>query len=59
MTTTGFERCDLEGPVRPEITWQAIGYDRASQQGSYVMRLAPRARTLPHRQIIDFPPDRL
>jgi quercetin dioxygenase-like cupin family protein len=48
MATTGFEPYDLDGPLQPEITWQAISYDRKLQQGSYVMRLAPGARTIPH-----------
>ena len=48
LTDTGFEPYDLDGPLQPEITWQPISFDRASQQGSYVMRLAPGARTIPH-----------
>ena len=49
MAAAGYEPYDLDGPLQPEITWQAISYDRTRQQGSYVMRLAPGARTLPHR----------
>ena len=49
VAEAGFEAYDLEGPVQPEITWQAISYDRGRQQGSYLMRLAPGAKTLPHR----------
>ena len=49
MTAIGFQPYDLEGPVQADITWQAISYDRVTQQGSYVMRMAPGARTLPHR----------
>ena len=41
LRDTGFEPYDLDGPLQPEITWQPISFDRASQQGSYVMRLAP------------------
>jgi len=48
MAATGFEPYDLDGPLQPEITWQAISFDRKSQQGSYVMRLAPGARTIAH-----------
>ena len=48
MATMGFQPYDLEGVPQPEITWQPISYDRASQQGSYVMRMAPGARTIPH-----------
>jgi ChrR Cupin-like domain len=44
----GFEPYDLDGPLQPEITWQPISFDRISQQGSYLMRLAPGARTIEH-----------
>ena len=43
VAAAGYEPYDLEGPLQPEITWQAISYDRDRQQGSYVMRLAPGA----------------
>lgn len=39
---------DLEGPVQPEMSWLPISYDRATQCGSYLMRMAPDAATLPH-----------
>jgi mannose-6-phosphate isomerase-like protein (cupin superfamily) len=48
LATAGFEPYDLDGPLQPEITWQPISFDRASQQGSYVMRMAPGARTIAH-----------
>jgi hypothetical protein len=44
MAATGYLPYDLDGPLRPDITWQPISFDRASQQGSYVMRMAPGAR---------------
>jgi hypothetical protein len=49
MAPIGYQPYDLDGPLQPEITWQPISFDRASQQGSYVMRMAPGARTVPHR----------
>ena len=48
LAGAGFEPYDLDGPLQPEITWQAISFDRVSQQGSYVMRMAPGARTIAH-----------
>lgn len=39
---------DLEGPLQPEMSWLPVSYDRASQRGSYLMRMAPGATTLPH-----------
>ena len=48
LDATGFEPYDLDGPLQPEITWQAISFDRRTQQGSYVMRLAPGAGTIAH-----------
>ena len=49
MAAIGYQPYDLDGPLQPDITWQPISFDRASQQGSYVMRMAPGARTVPHR----------
>jgi anti-sigma factor ChrR (cupin superfamily) len=39
---------DLEGPVQPEMGWLPVSYDRATQCGSYLMRMAAGAETLPH-----------
>lgn len=39
---------DLEGPVQPEMEWLPISYDRATGQGSYLMRMGPGAVTIPH-----------
>jgi anti-sigma factor ChrR (cupin superfamily) len=39
---------DLEGPGQPEMEWLPISYDRATGQGSYLMRMAPGAVTIPH-----------
>jgi len=39
---------DLEGPVQPEMAYLPISYDRVSGQGSYLMRMAPGAVTIPH-----------
>jgi anti-sigma factor ChrR (cupin superfamily) len=39
---------DLEGPVQPEIAWHPVSYDRERGEGSYLMRLKPGARTIPH-----------
>jgi anti-sigma factor ChrR (cupin superfamily) len=47
-TDAAFLPYDLEGPVQPEMGWLPLSYDRATQCGSYLMRMAPGARTLPH-----------
>lgn len=39
---------DLEGPVQPEMSWLPISYDRRSQQGAYLMRMEPGAKTIEH-----------
>lgn len=39
---------DLEGPLQPEIAWLPISFDRKRGEGSYLMRLQPGARTIPH-----------
>lgn len=39
---------DLEGPVQPEISWAPLSYDVARARGSYLMRMAPGAATIPH-----------
>jgi anti-sigma factor ChrR (cupin superfamily) len=46
--TAQFLPYDLEGPVQPEMSWLPISYDRATQCGSYLMRMEPGATTLPH-----------
>jgi anti-sigma factor ChrR (cupin superfamily) len=46
--TTPFLAYDLEGPEQPEISWLPVSYDRASGQGSYLMRLQPGAVTIAH-----------
>ena len=40
---------DLDGPVQPDIAWAPLSYDTACERGSYLMRLAPGAQTIPHR----------
>jgi len=40
---------DLDGPLQPEIGWAPLSYDAARERGSYLMRLAPGAATIPHR----------
>ncbi|MDZ4737832.1 MAG: cupin domain-containing protein [Rhodospirillaceae bacterium] len=39
---------DLEGPPQPEMEWLPISYDPATNQGCYLMRMAPGAVTIPH-----------
>lgn len=39
---------DMEGPEQPEMEWLPISYDRATGQGSYLMRMGPGAVTIPH-----------
>jgi len=46
--TPDFLPYDLEGPLQPEISWRPVSYDRARGVGSYLMRLQPGARTIPH-----------
>lgn len=45
---TAFEDYDLEGPVQPEMSWLPVSYDRATEEGSYFMRLSPGAVTISH-----------
>jgi anti-sigma factor ChrR (cupin superfamily) len=39
---------DLDGPVQPEMSWLPISYERAAQQGCYLMRMSPGAVTIEH-----------
>lgn len=39
---------DLEGPLQPELGWLPVSFERATGQGSYLMRMQPGAVTLPH-----------
>ena len=47
MAAIGYQPYDLDGPLQPDITWQPISFDRASQQGSYIMRMAPAPARCP------------
>ena len=48
LRTTRFQEYDLEGPVQPEMSWLPVSYDRATGQGSYLMRMEPGAVTIVH-----------
>ena len=39
---------DLDGPVQPEMGWAALSYDARRERGSYLVRMAPGAATIPH-----------
>lgn len=39
---------DLDGPVQPEIAYAPLSYGAKSERGSYLMRMAPGAATIPH-----------
>src|SRR3990172_2107906 len=46
--TTRFLAYDLEGPVQPEMSWLPISFDKAPQQGTYLMRMEAGAATIAH-----------
>jgi mannose-6-phosphate isomerase-like protein (cupin superfamily) len=39
---------DLDGPQQPEISFAPLSYGADSERGSYLMRMAPGAATIPH-----------
>ncbi len=39
---------DLDGPVQPEITYAPLSWGAQVERGSYLMRMAPGASTIPH-----------
>lgn len=39
---------DLDGPIQSDMGWLPISYDRRSQQGAYLMRMEPGAKTIEH-----------
>ncbi len=39
---------DLDGPLQPEMTFAPLSYDAGRGRGSYLMRMAPGAATIPH-----------
>jgi mannose-6-phosphate isomerase-like protein (cupin superfamily) len=39
---------DLDGPLQPQMTWAPLSYEAGRERGSYLMRLAPGAATIPH-----------
>lgn len=46
--TAMFGDYDLDGIDQPEISLLTISYDRATEQGSYFMRMQPGAVTVAH-----------
>ena len=46
--TTPFLPYDLEGPIQADMSWLPVSFDRESQQGTYLMRMAPGAETIAH-----------
>jgi len=46
--TTTFLPYDLEGPIQADMSWLPVSFDRESQQGTYLMRMAPGAVTIAH-----------
>ncbi len=47
---TPFLPYDMEGPIQAEITWLPLRYERVGN-GSYMMRMAPGAVTIPHNHV--------
>ena len=43
-----YREYDLEGPVQPDMSWLPISYNKATGQGSYLMRMEPGAVTIAH-----------
>ena len=39
---------DLDGPLQPDIAYAPLSYRADSAHGSYLMRMAPGAATVPH-----------
>ncbi len=44
-----FERMEMEGLPDEDVVWRNISYDQATGQGSYLMIMAPGAKSNPHR----------
>ncbi len=42
---------DLDGPLQPEMSYARLSYDARSERGSYLMRMAPGAATIPHEHV--------
>ena len=43
-----FKPFDRYGAPVPNMSWHIISYDQISGQGSYVLKMDPGARTVPH-----------
>jgi len=39
---------DLDGPLQPDISYAELSHDSRRGRGSYLMRMAPGAATIPH-----------
>ena len=43
-----FKPFDRYGSLVPKMSWHIISYDQVSGQGSYVLKMEPGAKTVPH-----------
>ena len=46
-----FEPFDNYGSVIPEMYWHKITYNKETGQGSYILKMDPGAKSLPHEHI--------
>ena len=46
-----FDPFDNYGSVIPGMSWHKISYDKKTGQGSYILKMDPGAKTIPHKHI--------
>ena len=51
LSNIKFEPFDNYGSVTPRMNWHKITYDKKTGQGTYVLKMDPGAKSLPHEHI--------
>ena len=51
LSNVKFEPFDNYGPVIPGMNWPKITYNEKTGQGTYVLKMDPGAKSLPHEHI--------
>ena len=51
VSNVKFEPFDNYGPVIPGMSWHKITYNKETGQGTYILKMDPGAKSLPHKHM--------
>ena len=51
MDNLEFKPFNRYGPTVPGMSWHKISYNEKTGQGSYILKMEPGAKSLPHKHI--------